>query len=218
MKKIITLALLLATLAAAASAQKPATKKAPAKTAAAPATEKTYTFTDKGVDLLVMGQKLRLQPPAGSFYDRAVKTHVNDFGTIYYDLKKKGKTIGWVAVSEGKVAGIHIKAKNVQLSNGIKVGDLLTDVLDKEGVSAGMMYNMMDEYTETFIHFNDVEIYPAAGDQLSASGEKKKEELEKKTAAWDPFESNSEQPNATLTKEDFVPGITVGELAIGIRY
>ena len=218
MKRILLTVLLLAGMTLGATAQKTVTKKAPTKKPATKtAVEKTYILTDKGVDVLVFDQKLQLQPPAGSVYDRAVKTSVNDYNVVFYDLKKNGKKIGQASVSEGKVAGLYIDAKNVQLDNGIKVGDRLSDVLEKPGVTAKMWYNFMDGFCEITISYNGITIHETGSSTgvLSAVGEKKMASVEKKAESWD---FDQPQPEANLTKEDFMEGLTVGGFGMGIQY
>ena len=66
MKKIFSFIMLLTALSVVTIAQN-------AQSAKPNQNGKTYTLTDKGVDILVYGQRIKTQPPAGSLYDQAVK-------------------------------------------------------------------------------------------------------------------------------------------------
>lgn len=217
MKKIVLTIMLLAMTAMGAMAQKPVTKSVSGgKTASA--TDKIYTFNENGVDVLVMNQKFRIQPPVGSIYDKAVKKWVSDFGSTHYELKKNGASIGEAIVGEGKLEGLYVTAKTVQLDNGIKVGDLLFSAMGKAGVSAVLgSFDMDSDELSAIISYGDIEIIVSDPNNFSASGKKKKVDLEKKMATWDSSET-PDQPTANLTKDDFDLTVYVVGFSLGIKY
>ena len=180
--------------------------------------DNSFTLTENGVDVLVIGKPFRSQPPAGSFYDKAVKKWVSDYGNTHYELKKNGETVGEAIVGDGKLQGLNVSAKSVKLANGIKVGDLLFSVLGKEGVTATLgSFDMDSDELDVMVEYGGVAILLSYPVKYSASGVKKKSELEKKIANYDPFEDPN-QPVAKMTKEDFDITTNVTGFSVGVPY
>lgn len=207
MKKIISFMMLLTAISAVTIAQNAQSAKPNQNT-------KTYTLTDKGVDILVYGQRIKTQPPAGSLYDQAVKKHTNDYGATVYSLKKNGKVIGTAAVSEGKVDGFYFSTPNVQTDNGIYPGTLVVDALKKEGVTATMWFDDM-EYDYTIeVYYGNILITRLVTTDLSANGVKKLTDLEKHTEKWQ-SDYSGDQPTAILGPDDINDIIKIKEIGIG---
>lgn len=181
--------------------------------------EKTYTLTEKGVDILVYGQRLKTQTPAGSLYDQAVKKYTNDYGVPVYSLKKNGKVIGTAAVSEGKVVGFYFYAPNVQTDNGIHPGTLVVDALKKKGVSATMSFDDMEGDYTIEVYYGNILLIRLVTTDLSANGVKKLTDLEKRTEKWNTEKWKSgysgDQPTATLGPDDINDIIKIEKIGIG---
>lgn len=207
MKKITSLMMLLTAFSVVTIAQN-------AQSANPRQNEKTYTLTEKGVDILVYGQRLKTQTPAGSLYDQAVKKYTNDYGATVYSLKKNGKVIGTAAVSEGKVDGFYFSAPNVQTDNGIHPGTLVVDALKKKGVSATMSFDYMEGDYTIEVYYGNILLTRLVTTDLSANGVKKLTDLEKRTEKWQ-SDYSRDQPTATLGPDDINDIIKIEEIGIG---
>ena len=203
MKKIVALMSLIVAVAGMAFAQQGSTAN------------KCYVFTLNGVDCLQLSKKFMMKPPAGSIYDRVVKSGTNDFVMVEYTLYKKNKKIGYAYVENGKLSGVIIYEGEVLLANGFKLNGLLKDAFSLGNIDAEMYYdNMVDDYVYT-VEFKGVKL-GLSDFGLSDAGNKKQQELVIKQDKWSETADGSDQPTEKLDARDFKEGCKVDYFCAGV--
>ena len=212
-KKIITLVFMVAAFVATGSAQQIKVVK---KNSAEAAKIKTFKMNKEGVDILKLDQKFVTNPPKGSVYDAAKKPDA--LAPWVYDLKKKGKVIGFAYVVDKKLKELRIWANDVALGNGVKVGMSMQDVLQLNGVEAKYSFYFEEGiYSTVSVTYKGVQI---DFEGFSESGEKKLEKMQNDTEQEDfdydaynypEFEPSDISQEAKVTRfiigEGYMPGM-----------
>ncbi|MBR3413689.1 MAG: fibronectin type III domain-containing protein [Bacteroidales bacterium] len=180
-----------------------------------------YTLTEKGVDILQIGEPFVKNPPEGAIYDVADLTSKGDLGGLEYKLWRYAQELGYAIVSDGKLIGLIISHPNVMVEGGITVNTPIEEAFKKrqDVSSVCSWYFGFDEvYVELYFEGDKKILTYMNVEDLSSSGKLKYDKIYREGRNYNPFSDENmgrPEPSIEFEPSDFKKAATVKEFRVG---